>query len=94
VGEVNGKEITTIEGIRGKVAEVLQRAWIEEDVPQCGYCQPGQIMTAVALLTSNTSPTNVDIDNTMSAVLCRCGTYLEIKNAIHRVIKEITHGQG
>ena len=94
VGEVNGKEITTIEGIKGKVAEVLQRAWIEEDVPQCGYCQPGQIMTAAALLTSNTSPTDADIDNTMSGVLCRCGTYQEIKNAIHRVIKEINHGQG
>ena len=94
VGEVNGKEITTIEGIKGKVAEVLQRVWLEEDVPQCGYCQPGQIMTAAALLTSNTSPTDADIDNTMSAVLCRCGTYQEIKNAIHRVIKEINHGQG
>lgn len=94
VGEVNGKEITTIEGIKGKVAEVLQRAWIEKDVPQCGYCQPGQIMTAAALLTSNTSPTDADIDNAMSDVLCRCGTYQEIKNAIHRAIKEINHGQG
>jgi len=93
VGEVNGKEITTIEGIKGKVAEVLQKAWIEEDVPQCGYCQPGQIMTAAALLTSDTSPTDADIDNTMSGVLCRCGTYQEIKNAIHRAIKEINHGQ-
>lgn len=93
VGEVNGKEITTIEGIKGKVAEVLQMAWIEEDVPQCGYCQPGQIMTAAALLTSNTPPTDADIDNTMSGVLCRCGTYQEIKNAIHRAVKEINHGQ-
>ena len=94
VGEVKGKEITTIEGIKGKVAQDLQRAWIEEDVPQCGYCQPGQIMTAAALLTSNPSPTDADIDNTMSGVLCRCGTYQEIKNAIHRVIEEINHGQG
>jgi aerobic-type carbon monoxide dehydrogenase small subunit (CoxS/CutS family) len=93
VGEVNGQEITTIEGIKGKVSEVLQRAWIKEDVPQCGYCQPGQIMTATALLKSNNSPTDADIDDTMSEVLCRCGTYQEIKNAIHRVIKEINHGQ-
>ena len=92
VGEVNGNEITTIEGLKGRVAEVLQKAWIEEDVPQCGYCQPGQIMTAAALLTSNTSPTDADIDNTMSEVLCRCGTYQEITNAIHRVIKEINNG--
>ena len=92
VGEVNGNEITTIEGIKGRVAEVLQKAWVEEDVPQCGYCQPGQIMTAAALLTSNTSPTDADIDNTMSGVLCRCGTYQEIRNAIHLAIKEISHG--
>ena len=90
VGEGNGKEITTIEGIKGKVAEVLQRAWLEEDVPQCGYCQPGQIMTAAALLTSNTSPTDADINDTMSGVPCRCGTYQGIKNAIHRAIKEIS----
>ena len=94
VGEVNGNEITTIEGIKGRVAEVLQKAWVEEDVPQCGYCQPGQIMTAAALLTSNTSPTDAEINDTMSGVLCRCGTYQEIKNAIHRVIKEINHGHG
>ena len=94
VGEVNGEEITTIEGIKGKIAEVLQKTWIEEDVPQCGYCQPGQIMTAAALLTSNTSPTDADIYNTMSGVLCRCGTYQEIRNAIHRVIREINHGEG
>jgi aerobic-type carbon monoxide dehydrogenase small subunit (CoxS/CutS family) len=94
VGEVNGKEITTIEGIKGKIAEVLQRTWIEADVPQCGYCQPGQIMTAAALLTSNNTPTDADINDTMSGVLCRCGTYQEIRNAIHRVIGEINHGKG
>ena len=93
VGEVKGKEITTIEGIKGEVAEVLQRAWIEEDVPQCGYCQPGQIMTAAALLNSNNSPTDADINDTMSGVLCRCGTYQEIRNAIHLAIKELNHGQ-
>jgi aerobic-type carbon monoxide dehydrogenase small subunit (CoxS/CutS family) len=94
VGEVNGKEITTIEGLKGKIAEVLQKTWIEEDVPQCGYCQPGQIMTAAALLASNNSPTDADINNAMSGVLCRCGTYQEIRNAIHRVIREINHGEG
>jgi isoquinoline 1-oxidoreductase subunit alpha len=94
VGEVNGEEITTIEGIKGKIAEVLQKTWIEEDVPQCGYCQPGQIMTAAALLTSNNTPTDADINDTMSGVLCRCGTYQEIRNAIHRVIREINHGEG
>ena len=93
VGEVNGEEITTIEGIKGKIAEVLQKTWIEEDVPQCGYCQPGQIMTAAALLTSNNTPTDADINDTMSGVLCRCGTYQEIRNAIHRVIREINHGE-
>ena len=92
VEEVNGKEITTIEGIKGEVAEALRRAWIEEDVPQCGYCQPGQIMTAAALLTSNNSPTDAEINDTMSGVLCRCGTYQEIRNAIHLAIKEISHG--
>ena len=94
VGEVNGKEITTIEGIKGKIAQVLQKTWVEEDVPQCGYCQPGQIMTAAALLASNNSPTDADINDTMSGVLCRCGTYQEIRNAIHRVIREINHGEG
>jgi isoquinoline 1-oxidoreductase subunit alpha len=93
VGEVNGEEITTIEGIKGKIAEVLQKTWIGEDVPQCGYCQPGQIMTAAALLTSNNTPTDADINDTMSGVLCRCGTYQEIRNAIHRVIREINHGE-
>ena len=92
VGEVNGNEITTIEGIKGRVAEVLQKTWVEEDVPQCGYCQPGQIMTASALLTSNNSPTDAEINDTMSGVLCRCGTYQEIRNAIHLAIKEISHG--
>jgi aerobic-type carbon monoxide dehydrogenase small subunit (CoxS/CutS family) len=94
VGEVNGKDITTIEGLKGKIAEVLQKTWIEEDVPQCGYCQPGQVMTAAALLASNNSPTDADINDAMSGVLCRCGTYQEIRNAIHRVIREINHGGG
>lgn len=84
VKEVAGREITTIEGLRGPVADALRRAWIEEDVPQCGYCQPGQIMTAAALLASNPRPTEADIAAAMSAVLCRCGSYPQVRQAIHR----------
>jgi len=84
VQEVAGREVTTIEGLRGPVADALRRAWIEEDAPQCGYCQPGQIMTAAALLASNPHPTDADIEAAMSAVLCRCGTYPQIKQAIRR----------
>jgi len=85
VGEVSGKEVTTIEGLRGLVGEALRHAWIAEDVPQCGYCQPGQIMTAAALLVSKPHPTDDDINSAMSGVLCRCGTYAGIKRAIRRV---------
>ena len=92
-GEVVGKEITTIEGLKGLVGDALRRAWIEEDVPQCGYCQPGQIMTAAALLTSKPRPTDAGIDDAMSGVLCRCGTYQQIHRAIHRAAVEIGHGQ-
>jgi len=84
VGEASGKEITTIEGLKGPVADALRRSWIEGDVPQCGYCQPGQIMNAAALLASNRKPTNTDIDDAMSGVLCRCGTYQDIREAIVR----------
>jgi len=83
VGEVTGGEITTIEGLKGLVAEALTSAWIEGDVPQCGYCQPGQIVTAVALLSSNPKPSDDDIESAMSGVLCRCGTYQGIREAIH-----------
>lgn len=84
VSEVVGKEITTIEGLDGSVADALHEAWLEGDVPQCGYCQPGQIMTAAELLASNPQPTDSDIDAAMSGVLCRCGTYNGIRRAIHR----------
>lgn len=83
VGEVDGAEITTIEGLDGRVAESLRQAWIEEDVPQCGYCQPGQLMTAASLLSNNPTPNDTDIDATMGDVLCRCGTYGAIRRAIH-----------
>ena len=89
VGEVEGSDITTIEGFKGKVADALRQAWIEEDVPQCGYCQPGQILTAAALLFEKPTPADADIDEAMSGVLCRCGTYQAIRRAIHRAAKEI-----
>jgi isoquinoline 1-oxidoreductase subunit alpha len=84
VADVAGKGITTIEGLAGAIAEALKEAWTEGDVPQCGYCQPGQIMTAAELLASNARPSDADIDAAMSGVLCRCGTYNGIRRAIHR----------
>ena len=89
VGEVEDSEITTIEGFKGKLADALRRAWIQEDVPQCGYCQPGQIMTAAALLFEKPNPTDAQINEAMSGVLCRCGTYQAIRRAIHLAAKEI-----
>ena len=82
--------ITTIEGVKTYDDELhpVQQAWIDEQVPQCGYCQSGQIMSAIALLDSNPSPTDVDIDNAMSGNICRCGTYPRIHKAILRAAKE------
>ncbi len=82
--EVAGKSIVTIEGLSGDGSHPVQRAWIEESVSQCGYCQPGQIMAAVALLAAKPRPTDADIDEAMSGTLCRCGTYQRIRRAIHR----------
>jgi len=84
VSAVAGSRITTIEGLSADGSHPLQTAWQEEDVPQCGYCQPGQIMTAAALLAQNKQPSDEDIDAAMSGVLCRCGTYQRIRRAIHR----------
>ena len=84
VSSVEGKKITTIEGLSADGSHPVQKAWIEEDVPQCGYCQTGQIMSAVALLAKKPSPTDVEIDDAMSGNLCRCGTYQRIRKAIHR----------
>jgi len=83
VSAVNGASITTIEGLSADLKHPLQKAWIEEEVSQCGYCQPGQIMTAAALLANKPNPSDEDIDATMSSVLCRCGTYQRIRRAIH-----------
>ncbi|MGH9670967.1 MAG: (2Fe-2S)-binding protein [Terriglobales bacterium] len=87
VSTAAGKRITTIEGLSADRSHALQQAWIEEDVPQCGYCQPGQIMAAAALLTKNAKPSDADIDSAMSGNLCRCGTYQRIRRAIHRAAK-------
>jgi aerobic-type carbon monoxide dehydrogenase small subunit (CoxS/CutS family) len=84
VSAVAGKTVTTIEGLSASTDHPVQRAWIELDVPQCGYCQAGQIMTAAALLAQNASPTDADIDTAMSGHICRCGTYQRIRAAIHR----------
>jgi isoquinoline 1-oxidoreductase subunit alpha len=78
-----GKSVTTIEGLSADLSHPLQKAWIEEDVPQCGYCQSGQIMTAAALLVQKPHPTDKDIDDAMKDILCRCGTYSRIRSAIH-----------
>jgi len=80
---LSGKKITTIEGLPGSPRHPVQLAWQELQVPQCGYCQSGQIMSAVALLESNPKPTDADIDQAMSGNLCRCGTYSKIRAAIH-----------
>ncbi len=89
VAAAQGREIRTIEDLSAGELHPVQRAWIAEDVPQCGYCQPGQIMSAVALLARNKQPTDRDIDEAMSGNLCRCGTYNRIRRAIHRAAKEI-----
>jgi aerobic-type carbon monoxide dehydrogenase small subunit (CoxS/CutS family) len=81
---VSGKPITTIEGLSPQHAHPVQQAWIAEDVPQCGYCQSGQILSAVALLGNKPKPTDQDIDEAMSGVLCRCGTYVRIRRAIKK----------
>jgi isoquinoline 1-oxidoreductase alpha subunit len=83
ISTVNGKDILTIEGLSADGDHPVQRAWIAEDVPQCGYCQSGQIMSAAALLDVTPMPTDDDIDEAMTANLCRCGTYERIRRAIH-----------
>jgi isoquinoline 1-oxidoreductase alpha subunit len=84
VSSVARQKITTIEGLSPDGQHPVQRAWIEEDVPQCGYCQPGQIMTAASLLAFRSKPTDAEIDDAMSGNICRCGTYPRIRKAIHR----------
>jgi len=92
VKSVLGKEITTIEGLSADTDHPLQKAWIAEEVPQCGYCQSGQVMAAAALLGRNPKPSDTDIDNAMSGILCRCGTYQRIRRAIHRAANIMAEG--
>ena len=84
VSAASGKRVTTIEGLSSDNSHPVQRAWIELDVPQCGYCQSGQIMSAAALLAQTPQPSDVDIDAAMAGNICRCGTYQRIRAAIHR----------
>jgi len=84
VSQVNGSALTTIEGLSADGTHPVQRAWEAVDVPQCGYCQAGQIMSAAALLARTSNPTDADIDTAMNGNLCRCGTYLRIREAIHK----------
>ena len=86
--DVSGRSIVTLEGLAGGGLHRLQRAWIEERVPQCGYCQPGQLMQAAALLASNPEPSDDEIRAAMAANLCRCGTYERIRRAIRRAARE------
>jgi aerobic-type carbon monoxide dehydrogenase small subunit (CoxS/CutS family) len=90
VGDVKGRKITTIEGLSPDGIHPVQRAWIADEVPQCGYCQSGQIVAAAALLARKPRPTDADIDDAMGGILCRCGTYDRIRRAIHRAAKEGT----
>jgi isoquinoline 1-oxidoreductase alpha subunit len=86
---VAGRQVTTIEGLQSAPAKAVQAAWIALQVPQCGYCQSGQVMSATALLEKNTAPSDADIDAAMSGNICRCGTYLRIRAAIHAASQSI-----
>ena len=89
VGDAAGKNITTIEGVTGKVAQAVQKAWQDIDVVQCGYCQSGQIMSAIVLLAAKPAPTDADIDSALAGNVCRCGTYVRIRKAIHQAAREL-----
>jgi isoquinoline 1-oxidoreductase alpha subunit len=90
---IGGKRVTTIEGLSADRSHAVQRAWIELDVPQCGYCQSGQIMSAAALLAVKPDPSDAEIDAAMAGNLCRCGTYPRIRKAIHRAAQLLTPGK-
>src|SRR6266436_1645693 len=93
LSRVEGKRVTTIEGLSTNLTHPLQRAWIELDVPQCGYCQSGQIMSAAVLLAENPKPTDKDIDEAMGGNICRCGTYPRIRRAIHKAAELVSDGR-
>ncbi|MES2445145.1 MAG: (2Fe-2S)-binding protein [Pseudomonadota bacterium] len=83
ISMVAGKKVTTIEGVQGKEAAAVQKAWVAIDVPQCGFCQSGQVMSAIGLLKAKAKPSDTDIDNAMAGNICRCATYVRIRQAIH-----------
>lgn len=89
LSSIEGQKVTTIEGLGGKVAAAVQAAWVKHEVAQCGYCQSGQVMSAVALLTENKKPTDADIDAAMQGNICRCATYVRIRAAIHDAAKTV-----
>ncbi|WP_050470666.1 (2Fe-2S)-binding protein [Herbaspirillum chlorophenolicum] len=90
VGGLAGKKVTTIEAVdKQKIGQVVQAAWVEQQVPQCGYCQSGQVMSAIALLSTKPTPTDEEIDLAMSGNICRCGTYPRIRAAIHKAAKDL-----
>jgi isoquinoline 1-oxidoreductase subunit alpha len=93
VSRAIGKKVTTIEGLSQNLSHPLQRAWMEEEVPQCGYCQSGQIMAAAVLLRENSKPTDTDINDAMAGNICRCGTYPRIRRAIHRAAALMAEGK-
>ena len=92
VSRAEGKEVTTIEGLSPDLSHPLQRAWMAEDVPQCGYCQSGQLMSAAVLLREKPRPSDEDIDEAMTGNICRCGTYPRIRKAIHRAASMMSTG--
>lgn len=94
VRRAEGQQVVTIEGLSNDRSHPLQKAWIEEDVPQCGYCQSGQLMSAAVLLRENANPSDEDIDKAMSGNICRCGTYPRIRKAIHLAAKLQSGGKG
>lgn len=92
VAAVANREVTTIEGLGAGGLHALQRAWIEEEVPQCGFCHPGMLMQAATLLARTPDPSDEEIDRYLAGNLCRCGTYLRVRRAIHRAAAEVVHG--
>jgi aerobic-type carbon monoxide dehydrogenase small subunit (CoxS/CutS family) len=93
VSRVDGRDVTTIEGLSTDLGHPVQRAWLELQTPQCGYCHSGQMMTAAALLSKIPSPTDADIDDAMSANLCRCGTYHRLRASIHHAAELMAAGR-
>ncbi|MFO1098352.1 MAG: (2Fe-2S)-binding protein [Xanthobacteraceae bacterium] len=89
LNDVDGRSVTTIEGASGHVAAAVQTAWVALDVPQCGYCQSGQILATIALLNENKAPSDADIDNALSGNLCRCATYHRIRAAVHAAARAL-----